>query len=83
MLEYENLANARFVLPCVLVILWQAEELINNGFPRRIVELNDLLSTPLFSTKNLEDVHEDLKVPIPEPVLSNKYDIHSHNTYVN
>ena len=51
----------------------QAEDLINNGFPRKIVELNDLLSTPLFSTKHLEEVHEDLKVPIPEPLLSNKW----------
>lgn len=50
----------------------QAEELINNGFPRKIVELNDLLATPLFSTQNLEEVHEDLKVPIPQPILSNK-----------
>ena len=50
----------------------QAEDLINNGFPRKIVELNDLLATPLFSTKNLEEVHEDLKVPVPSPIISNK-----------
>jgi len=50
----------------------QAEDLINNGFPRKIVELNDLLATPLFSTKNLEEVHEDLKVPVPPPMALNK-----------
>lgn len=47
----------------------QAEDLINNGFPRKIVELNDLLATPLFSTKNLEEVHEDLRVPVPPPMI--------------
>lgn len=50
----------------------QAEDLIHNGFPRKIVELNDLLATPLFTTENLEDVHEDLKVPVPPPVLANR-----------
>ncbi|XP_032777394.1 proteasome activator complex subunit 3 isoform X1 [Daphnia magna] len=52
----------------------QAEDLINNGFPRKIVELNDLLATPLFSTKNLEEVHQDLKVPVPSPIISNNHD---------
>ena len=40
------------------------------------MELNDLLATPLFSTKNLEEVHQDLKVPIPSPIISNRYTIY-------
>ena len=55
--------------PVVFVSHRQAEDLINNGFPRKIVELNDLLATPLFSTKNLEEVHEDLRVPVPPPMI--------------
>merc|ERR1712191_33260 len=46
----------------------QAEELINHGFPRTIVELNELLATPLFTTKDLTSVHQDLNVPIPKPL---------------
>jgi len=53
------------------VVKKQAEDLINTGFPKRIVELIDILSTPLFSTKNLEEVHEDLKVPTTQPNLAN------------
>merc|ERR1711946_113338 len=54
----------------------QAEELINHGFPRKIVELNELLATPLFTTQNLVEVHQDLKVPIPKPHSTfNSHDI--------
>ncbi len=63
--------STRFVLLYSFVYR-QAEDLINNGFPRKIVELNDLLATPLFSTKNLEEVHQDLKVPVPSPIISNR-----------
>lgn len=46
----------------------KAEELIVYGFPAKIVELNDLLSTKQFSERSFDDVHQDLNINIPEPI---------------
>lgn len=49
----------------------QAEQLLLKGFPEKIVELNQILETPGFRSKNLADVHQNLNVPIPEPIALN------------
>lgn len=41
------------------------------GFPEKIVKLNELLETPGFSNRKLSDVHQDLNVPIPDPIILN------------
>lgn len=41
------------------------------GFPEKIVKLNDLLATPNFANRNLIEAHQDLNVPIPDPIEIN------------
>ncbi|XP_043481326.1 proteasome activator complex subunit 3 isoform X1 [Leptopilina heterotoma] len=49
----------------------KAEQLIVKGFPEKIVKLNELLETPGFSHQDLSKVHQELNIPIPEPILLN------------
>lgn len=46
-------------------LIKKAEELIVNGFPKKIVELNDLLETPQFYNKQFADVYQDLNINVP------------------
>jgi proteasome activator subunit 3 (PA28 gamma) len=39
-----------------------------NGFPAKIVELNDLLETKQFAERNFTEVHQDLNISVPEPI---------------
>lgn len=41
------------------------------GFPEKIVKLNELLETPGFCNRKLSDVHQELNVPIPDPIILN------------
>lgn len=57
------------------VLFSQAEELIIKGFPAKIVELNQLLETPQFNQKDPSKLHQDLNIPVPEPItFSNRYE---------
>lgn len=49
----------------------KAEQLVLKGFPDKIVKLNELLETPLFLNRELSDVHTDLNVPVPDPIIVN------------
>ncbi|CAK9819314.1 Proteasome activator complex subunit 3 [Anthophora quadrimaculata] len=49
----------------------KAEQLLIKGFPEKIVKLNELLETPGFCNRKLSDVHQDLNVPIPDPIILN------------
>ena len=49
----------------------QAEQLIIKGFPEKIVKLNELLETPGFRNRELSEVHQELNIPIPDPILLN------------
>lgn len=51
----------------------QAEELVLKGFPETIVKLNNILETPQFKNRAFTDVHQDLNVPIPDPILVNSH----------
>ncbi|XP_037937464.1 proteasome activator complex subunit 3 [Teleopsis dalmanni] len=55
-------------------LIQKAEHLIIQGFPEKIVELNELLSTPMFSERNFNEVHQDLNIPIPDPITVNNHD---------
>ncbi|XP_075156160.1 proteasome activator complex subunit 3-like isoform X2 [Haematobia irritans] len=52
-------------------LIKKAEHLIIQGFPEKIVELNELLDTPMFSERNFAEVHQDLNIPVPDPILVN------------
>lgn len=50
---------------------FQAEQLIVKGFPEKIVKLNEILETPGFCHQDLSKVHQELNIPIPDPILLN------------
>ncbi|XP_011182416.1 proteasome activator complex subunit 3 [Zeugodacus cucurbitae] len=54
-------------------LIKKAEHLIIQGFPEKIVELNELLATPMFSDRNFNEVHQDLNIPTPDPILVNNH----------
>lgn len=51
----------------------QAEELVLKGFPETIVKLNNILETSQFKNRRFEDVHQDLNIPIPDPIILNSH----------
>jgi proteasome activator subunit 3 (PA28 gamma) len=51
----------------------EAEELLLKGFPATIVKLNALLETPQFKNRRFVDVHQDLNIPVPDPILLNSH----------
>uniref|UniRef100_A0A1A9ULL9 Proteasome activator PA28 C-terminal domain-containing protein n=1 Tax=Glossina austeni TaxID=7395 RepID=A0A1A9ULL9_GLOAU len=55
-------------------LIKKAEQLITQGFPEKIVQLNELLATPMFYERKFSDVHQDLNIPVPDPVLVNNND---------
>ncbi|XP_043659272.1 proteasome activator complex subunit 3 [Drosophila teissieri] len=50
-------------------LILKAELLITKGFPEKIVQLNELLATPMFNERNFDEVHQDLNIPALPPVL--------------
>lgn len=52
-------------------LIAKAEVLILKGFPEKILELNDLLVTPMFQNRDFDDVYQDLDIPVPDPILLN------------
>lgn len=44
--------------------------MIVNGFPSKIVELNGLLETKQFAERNFTEVHQDLNIAVPEPIMA-------------
>ncbi|EDW07727.2 LOW QUALITY PROTEIN: uncharacterized protein Dmoj_GI15909 [Drosophila mojavensis] len=55
-------------------LITKAETLITKGFPEKIVELNELLSTAMFNERNFNEVHQDLNIPVMAPILLNNHD---------
>ncbi|XP_044261832.1 proteasome activator complex subunit 3 isoform X1 [Tribolium madens] len=51
----------------------EAEELLLKGFPATIVKLNALLETPQFKNRKFTDVHQELNIPVPDPILLNSH----------
>ncbi|XP_076633185.1 proteasome regulator gamma isoform X1 [Colletes latitarsis] len=52
----------------------KAEQLLLKGFPEKIVKLNELLESCRFCNRKLSDVHQELNVPIPDPIILNHSD---------
>lgn len=61
--------NARKVQNYKDNLINRAEVLITKEFPERILRLNALLDTPKFSERSFTDVHQDLNIPVPEPIV--------------
>lgn len=55
-------------------LIKKAENLITHGFPEKIVSLNELLATPMFSERNFNEVHQDLNIPVPEAIVFNNHE---------
>ncbi|XP_056640660.1 proteasome activator complex subunit 3 isoform X1 [Diorhabda carinulata] len=51
----------------------QAETLVLKGFPETIVKLNAILETSQFKNRSFVDVHQDLNIPIPDPIILNSH----------
>ncbi|GIX96383.1 hypothetical protein CEXT_221592 [Caerostris extrusa] len=49
----------------------QAENLVINIFPQKILELEALLKTEKFTISDLSTIHCELNIPVPEPPLHN------------
>ncbi|KAH8315975.1 hypothetical protein KR074_009818 [Drosophila pseudoananassae] len=56
-------------------LIQKAELLITKRFPEKIVQLNELLATPMFNERNFDEVHQDLNIPALAPVL-----VKNHNS---
>ena len=50
-------------------LIVKAEALILTGFPAKILELNDLLATPMFQNRDFCEVYQDLDIPVPDPIV--------------
>lgn len=55
-------------------LILKAELLITKRFPEKIVQLNELLATPMFNERNFDEVHQDLNIPALPPVLVTKHE---------
>lgn len=51
----------------------KAEQLVLKGFPETIVKLNNILETSQFKNRKFSDVHQDLNIPIPDPIVLNSH----------
>lgn len=51
----------------------QAEELVLKGFPETIVKLNAILETQQFKNRRFADIHQDINIPVPDPILLNSH----------
>ncbi|KAJ3642386.1 hypothetical protein Zmor_025179 [Zophobas morio] len=67
------MADAKKVLEYKDSLKKEAEELLLKGFPATIVKLNALLETPQFKNRRFADVHQDLNIPIPDPIVLNSH----------
>jgi len=59
-------------------LIKKAEQLVMHGFPEKIVELNKLLATPMFSDRNFNEVRAELNIPVPDPIkMYNNHESHA------
>lgn len=67
------MADAKKVIEYKENVKAQAEELVHNGFPETIVKLNNILETSQFKNRMFSDVHQDLNIPVPDPIIVNSH----------
>ncbi|XP_015120406.1 proteasome activator complex subunit 3 isoform X2 [Diachasma alloeum] len=77
--QYVSIATINRVQEYKDSLKTKAEQLLLKGFPEKIVKLNELLESPNFCNRNLTEVHQELNVPIPDPIaINHSEDGHRH-----
>jgi len=56
-----------------------AEELVLKRFPHKVIELDALIRSEKFSKTDLNELHTDLNIPVPEPIIPNCHDPEQKN----
>uniref|UniRef100_A0A493TD08 Proteasome activator complex subunit 3 n=1 Tax=Anas platyrhynchos platyrhynchos TaxID=8840 RepID=A0A493TD08_ANAPP len=58
-----------------LFFLSQAEDLVANFFPKKLLELDGFLKEPILNIHDLTQIHSDMNLPVPDPILlTNSHD---------
>ncbi|KAM5288741.1 proteasome activator complex subunit 3-like [Ctenodactylus gundi] len=53
----------------------EAEDLVANFFPRKLLELDNFLKEPILNIHDLTQIHSDMNFPVPDPILlTNSHD---------
>ncbi|CAG0901610.1 unnamed protein product [Darwinula stevensoni] len=47
-------------------VIKEGEKMVKDGFPKRIVRLNEILQSKAFNIPDLLSLHSDLKIPVPQ-----------------
>ncbi|NXX78351.1 PSME3 protein, partial [Urocolius indicus] len=56
-------------------LLSQAEDLVANFFPKKLLELDGFLKEPILNVHDLTQIHSDMNLPVPDPILlTNSHD---------
>uniref|UniRef100_A0A8C5TNR5 Proteasome activator complex subunit 3 n=1 Tax=Malurus cyaneus samueli TaxID=2593467 RepID=A0A8C5TNR5_9PASS len=63
--------------PCFTSLFFfpQAEDLVANFFPKKLLELDGFLKEPILNIHDLTQIHSDMNLPVPDPILlTNSHD---------
>ncbi|ETE61710.1 Proteasome activator complex subunit 3, partial [Ophiophagus hannah] len=53
----------------------KAEDLVANFFPKKLLELDGFLKDPILNIHDLTQIHSDMNLPVPDPILlTNSHD---------
>ncbi|KAK2536136.1 Psme3 [Columba guinea] len=53
----------------------EAEDLVANFFPKKLLELDGFLKEPILNIHDLTQIHSDMNLPVPDPILlTNSHD---------
>uniref|UniRef100_A0A8D0GLE6 Proteasome activator complex subunit 1 n=1 Tax=Sphenodon punctatus TaxID=8508 RepID=A0A8D0GLE6_SPHPU len=53
----------------------EAEDLVANFFPKKLLELDGFLKDPILNIHDLTQIHSEMNLPVPEPILlTNSHD---------
>ncbi|XP_020651680.2 proteasome activator complex subunit 3 isoform X2 [Pogona vitticeps] len=56
-------------------ITGEAEDLVANFFPKKLLELDAFLKDPILNIHDLTQIHSDMNLPVPDPILlTNSHD---------
>nr|XP_033775046.1 proteasome activator complex subunit 3 isoform X1 [Geotrypetes seraphini] len=47
----------------------EAEDLVASFFPRKLLELDDFLKNPELNIQDLTQIHSEMNLPVPDPIL--------------
>ncbi|KAI3365485.1 hypothetical protein L3Q82_010576, partial [Scortum barcoo] len=54
---------------------FQAEDLVANFFPKKLLELDQFLKDPIINISELKEIHSEINLTVPDPILlSNLHD---------